>query len=88
MLAPPVPRAYVPVAIVDIALGDVFRRVGRPLEVGIVLGIEEEVIVVRWYANGPHDRRHFKLLQRRVDREEDPAVAGHTSQMVRSAARS
>jgi hypothetical protein len=56
------------VAADDLMLGDVVRRVGRPLQVGIVLGMDGDVALVRWYANGPVDRRHRSLLQRRTDR--------------------
>jgi hypothetical protein len=47
-------------------LGDAVRRVGRPLEVGRVVGLEGDLVKVRWYAEGPIDRRHIELLQRRV----------------------
>jgi hypothetical protein len=50
----------------DVEPGDAVRRVGHPLRVGIVLGREGDVALVRWYANGPADRRHVSLLQRRL----------------------
>lgn len=60
--------AFVPADVADLRAGDVVRRVGRPLQVGIVQGLEGDVALVRWYADGPTDRRHIALLQRRTDR--------------------
>jgi hypothetical protein len=54
----------------ELQLGDVVRRVGRPLQVGLVCGLDGDVALVRWYMNGPLDRRHKALLQRRADRAE------------------
>ncbi len=56
----------------DLMLGDVVRRVGHPMRVGVVLGTEGDVVLVRWYKDGPVDRRHKALLQRRVDQEGRP----------------
>lgn len=61
---------YVAVEPGAVELGDVVRRVGRPLQVGVVQGTEGELVLVRWAPGGPVDRRHHALLQRRVDRAE------------------
>ncbi len=56
--------AFVPAE--NLVPGDVVRRVGCPLQVGIVFGIEGDVAIIRWRACGPFDRRNVALLQKRL----------------------
>lgn len=60
--------AFVAADVRDLRAGDAVRRLGRPLEIGMVQGLDGDVVLVRWYANGPIDRRHVAHLQRRTDR--------------------
>lgn len=58
---------YEPVSMSNIHLGDVVRRVGRPMVIGYVVGLEDENLLIRWSLNGPIDKRHHMTLQRRLD---------------------
>lgn len=62
--------SYVAIDPDDLELGDVVRRNGDGIRIGVVVGVRGEHVLVRWRKDGPIDRRHHKLLQRRADRSE------------------
>ena len=50
----------------DLRLGDVVRRAGRPLRVGIVHGVDGEDVLVRWSPAAMPTRHHYSALERRL----------------------
>ena len=55
------------VAPTELMLGDVVRRVGGSMQVGVVVGFSDDVVLVKWHPAGAVDRRHRLALQRRLE---------------------
>lgn len=60
---------YERVNVADARLGDVVRRAGHPLRIGIVRGVVGEGVLVRWAPAAKPTLHHFATLERRLDGE-------------------
>jgi hypothetical protein len=58
--------SYERVLVWDTRPGDVVRRKGHPLRIGIVQGVEEDQILVRWAPASEPIAHRFDTLEKRT----------------------